>query len=315
MNPIDQKERDIIVNELDKNIFVEAGAGSGKTRSLVERMVMMVRKGRDVSQICAITFTKAAATEFYNRFETMLSEVINSKDIDDDEKERCKNALLNIDLCFMGTIDSFCNMILSENPIEAGIPLNSSIVEEEEYKFLLADEYNNIIKNISDQKQEEILDDFLRFQSNAKNAFTECVNKLLKKRNCTIDVKDRKTIQNREKAFYDKYKKEIQELVNGIISEDGKYLDEGNGDSRKAKDYILTNSWQVFEEWYEHPTIILNFLNKGLKKIHLSNNINSLTKEFYEYFQLSPSNKFYKIVDKKIEEVKNTNNTDLQESC
>ena len=146
----DQKQRDTIKNELNKNIFVEAGAGSGKTHSLVERMVSMVRSGIDVSKISAITFTKAAAVEFYNRFEAMLSEAINS-DIPDNEKRLCEKALLNIDLCFMGTIDAFCNIILSENPIEAGIPLNSTIVEEEEYRFLINDEYNNILKNLTDQ--------------------------------------------------------------------------------------------------------------------------------------------------------------------
>ena len=34
-------------------------------------------------------------------------------------RERCAKALQNIDLCFMGTIDSFCNMILSEHPFDA----------------------------------------------------------------------------------------------------------------------------------------------------------------------------------------------------
>lgn len=303
MNPVDIKEREIIVNELNKNIFVEAGAGSGKTRSLVERMVMMVRKGIDVSQICAITFTKAAATEFYNRFETMLSNTINSKDVNDEEKERCKKALLNIDLCFMGTIDSFCNMILSENPIEAGIPLNSSIVEEEEYKFLLADEYNNIINNISDQKQEEILDDFLRFQSNAKNAFTECVNKLLNKRNYEVDVKDLADIKKREKEFYDKYKGEIQRLVKKIIEDDGKHIDGSGKETGKAKEFFLTNSWRIFEDWNEYPTAILNFLNKGLKKIHLFKEIPTLTREFNSYFLLSKNKKFYTINDDKMKDV------------
>ena len=155
----DQKQRDIIKNEFNKNIFVEAGAGSGKTHSLVERMVSMVRSGIDVSKISAITFTKAAAVEFYNRFEAMLSEAINSN-IPDNEKRLCEKALLNIDLCFMGTIDAFCNMILSENPIEAGIPLNSTIVEEEEYKFLISDEYNNILKNLTDKEDIELLKDF-----------------------------------------------------------------------------------------------------------------------------------------------------------
>ena len=65
----DQKARERIKSDIFTNFFVEAGAGSGKTYSLVQRMVSMVEAGIDVSKICAITFTKAAAGEFYSRFQ------------------------------------------------------------------------------------------------------------------------------------------------------------------------------------------------------------------------------------------------------
>ena len=51
---------------------MEAGAGSGKTTMLVNRMVAMVEEGKPIGKICAITFTKAAAGEFYDRFQKML---------------------------------------------------------------------------------------------------------------------------------------------------------------------------------------------------------------------------------------------------
>ena len=57
----DTVSRNKIVSEIKKNFFVEAGAGSGKTTMLVSRMVAMVEAGIDISKICAITFTKAAA--------------------------------------------------------------------------------------------------------------------------------------------------------------------------------------------------------------------------------------------------------------
>ena len=68
----DALSRERIVSEFDRNFFVEAGAGSGKTRMLVSRMVAMVEAGIDISRICAITFTKAAAGEFYERFQRRL---------------------------------------------------------------------------------------------------------------------------------------------------------------------------------------------------------------------------------------------------
>ncbi|MGM0903783.1 MAG: UvrD-helicase domain-containing protein [Bacillota bacterium] len=42
---IDQGAREKIKHELNTNFLVEAGAGSGKTTSLVERMVELIRTG------------------------------------------------------------------------------------------------------------------------------------------------------------------------------------------------------------------------------------------------------------------------------
>ena len=72
----DMNARNRIISETNSNFFVEAGAGSGKTTMLVNRMVAMVESENDIdiSKIAAITFTKAAAGEFYERFQKILIE-------------------------------------------------------------------------------------------------------------------------------------------------------------------------------------------------------------------------------------------------
>ena len=77
---IDDNSRKKILEEIKKNFFVVANAGSGKTSILVNRMVAMIEDGIDISKICAITFTKAAATEFLDRFQKKLRERENAKD-------------------------------------------------------------------------------------------------------------------------------------------------------------------------------------------------------------------------------------------
>ena len=62
-DPLDQPARDRIANDLTANLFVEAGAGAGKTASLVDRIVALVRSGVDIGAIAAITFTEKAAAE------------------------------------------------------------------------------------------------------------------------------------------------------------------------------------------------------------------------------------------------------------
>ena len=138
----DSLARENIRNNINENIFVEAGAGSGKTTSLVDRMMAMVRgdeasgqEGRDISRICAITYTKAAANEFYGRFRKRLSEELNKpadKRAPEQVLERYRNALENIDLCFMGTIDSFCQTLLREHPDMAKIPASADMITAEE---------------------------------------------------------------------------------------------------------------------------------------------------------------------------------------
>ena len=73
--PADEANRRRAREELDTSFLVEAGAGSGKTRLLVERMAALVESGKaEVSQIAAVTFTRKAAAELRERFQVKLEE-------------------------------------------------------------------------------------------------------------------------------------------------------------------------------------------------------------------------------------------------
>jgi ATP-dependent helicase/nuclease subunit A len=61
--PPDQPDRDRIAQDLDANLLVEAGAGSGKTRGLVERMLALIARGTPAEQVAAVTLTRKAAAE------------------------------------------------------------------------------------------------------------------------------------------------------------------------------------------------------------------------------------------------------------
>src|SRR5487761_791414 len=67
MNPVerlpDDEARRRIATDLDSSLVVVAGAGTGKTSALVERIVELVGSGAPVRDLAAITFTEAAASE------------------------------------------------------------------------------------------------------------------------------------------------------------------------------------------------------------------------------------------------------------
>ena len=60
----------------DKNILVEAGAGAGKTRLIIQRVIGQIGAGIPVEKIVLITFTNAAANELYERIQAGLTENI-----------------------------------------------------------------------------------------------------------------------------------------------------------------------------------------------------------------------------------------------
>ena len=62
--PTDQPARDRIHHDLDTTLFVEAGAGTGKTRELSERIFRLVASGRaELRQSAALPFTVTRAPQ------------------------------------------------------------------------------------------------------------------------------------------------------------------------------------------------------------------------------------------------------------
>ena len=183
INPnLDQLGRDSILHDLGMNLFVIAGAGSGKTSMLVARMVAMIENGIDISKICAITFTKKAAAEFLSRFQSKLKERSIIKPEYNDEQilkaNRCKDALEKIDLCFTGTIDSFCNLVLSEYPNNAGIPSSSAVVEEDEFIELCKKEYEKIANDVNSPIRNEFIE-FNQLVRNGADTFARSINDVI----------------------------------------------------------------------------------------------------------------------------------------
>ena len=121
--PSDQPARDAIVERLDENIVVEAGAGTGKTTSLVERVVALVTTGRaSMGGIAAITFTEAAAAELRSRIGETLERVGSDPDREHVERERCVRAVGDLDQSAIQTLHSFAASLLRERPLEASLP-------------------------------------------------------------------------------------------------------------------------------------------------------------------------------------------------
>ncbi|MGI8873845.1 MAG: UvrD-helicase domain-containing protein [Egibacteraceae bacterium] len=125
----DQAARARIATALHETLFVEAGAGSGKTRSLVERVVALVHDGIEMRHIAAITFTEKAAAELRDRIRRALEKERDTAD-GTPARSRVQAALGQIDAAAISTLHAFAQRILSENPIEARLPPNVAVLDE-----------------------------------------------------------------------------------------------------------------------------------------------------------------------------------------
>ncbi|WP_078553951.1 UvrD-helicase domain-containing protein [Bacillus alkalicellulosilyticus] len=149
-NIIDQQARDDIKYELDRNFLVEAGAGSGKTTSLVSRMIQLVYTGKaKTSEIVAITFTRKAADELKVRFQSQLEKSWKNES-DEMIKERLFIALQTIDQCFLGTVHAFCAKLLRERPIESGLDIHFKELEESDDIDLLEEVWQRYLKELEE---------------------------------------------------------------------------------------------------------------------------------------------------------------------
>jgi ATP-dependent helicase/nuclease subunit A len=142
--PPDQPARDRISRDLGTTFLVEAGAGSGKTKSLVDRMIALLAADRaSIDTLAAVTFTRKAAAELRGRFQVALEQA-RLAETDAVVRGRFDAALTGLERSFIGTIHSFCARLLRERPVEAGVDPEFRELEEHEDRVLLEkswDEY------------------------------------------------------------------------------------------------------------------------------------------------------------------------------
>ena len=173
--PKDAVARARIVTELDRNLLVEAGAGSGKTQKLAERMAAGIASGAyELDGLAAVTFTRKAAAELRGRFQlaleaelarvfvgrTGLGSAALPADLDA-RHTRLRSALSNLERFFAGTIHSFCARLLRERPVEAGVSPGFTELDDVEDRMVRQQswrDYRAQAKAIGDADLLELLD-------------------------------------------------------------------------------------------------------------------------------------------------------------
>jgi ATP-dependent helicase/nuclease subunit A len=126
-----------------RNIVLEASAGTGKTRVLVERYVNLLRAGVEPDHILAITFTRKAAAEMRDRIVERLREASRLSEFDAGRWRELKERLGDIAI---STIDAFCLSLLREFPVEADVDPGFELAADTEVPRLIAESLDGALR-------------------------------------------------------------------------------------------------------------------------------------------------------------------------
>ncbi|MGD0006455.1 MAG: UvrD-helicase domain-containing protein, partial [Anaerolineaceae bacterium] len=122
------KQREAVI-ERSRNLAVTAGAGSGKTSTLVTRYLSLLAEGLQPRQVVAITFTEKASREMRSRTRAWLHQLIQHAETP--EKQQYWASLdAQMDSARIGTIHSLCAEILRNHPAEACLDPQFVVVDE-----------------------------------------------------------------------------------------------------------------------------------------------------------------------------------------
>ncbi len=126
-------EQQSAITSIDRNQSVLAGAGTGKTFVLVQRFLHVLEHKPDwpLRSVVAVTFTKAAAMSMRQRIRREIRIQANCN------PGVWRHRLDELDSLQVATVHSFCQRLLTEHAVEAGIDPDFAVAAETEAASLL----------------------------------------------------------------------------------------------------------------------------------------------------------------------------------
>ncbi len=144
------KEQSEAIYKDNTNIIVSAGAGSGKTAVLSERVITKLKNGIHINELLLLTFTKAAAKEMKERIRKKIIENNLLEELD------------MIDASYITTFDSFALSIVKKYHYLLNVSKNVNVIEEDILKIKRKEMLDEIFENryLNDDKFIKLITDF-----------------------------------------------------------------------------------------------------------------------------------------------------------
>ncbi|MCC6142680.1 MAG: UvrD-helicase domain-containing protein, partial [Candidatus Hydrogenedentes bacterium] len=152
-------EQALAISTTEQRVCVDAGAGSGKTRVLIQRIMHLIEGGTDLDAIVAITFTDKAAGEMKDRLrQEFRAKAAEPAVLDNpDEMTRWRELERRVETARISTIHSFCARLLREHALAAGLDPEFGVLPEAEAQLLLSRSIRETLHDLFEAGDEDAI--------------------------------------------------------------------------------------------------------------------------------------------------------------
>lgn len=218
-------EQEQAIYESGTNIIVSAGAGSGKTAVLTERVLEKVKSGVSLSNLLILTFTKMAAKEMRERIGDKL------------KKENLTEELKFLDTADITTFDAYALSIVKKYHYYLNVSKDISIIDSSVIALYKKEALHNIFENLYNTHNEKFLSLIREYSLKDDRELFEFILNLNDKLDLMINKKD--YLNNYINLYYNEekinndikdYEKELLKIIEDINNyltfiDDSDYLD------------------------------------------------------------------------------------------
>ena len=204
------------INEEGKNIIVSAGAGSGKTAVLTERVIRKLKSGIHINELLVLTFTNAAAAEMKERIRKAINKT-----------EGLENEANLIDGAYITTFDSFSLSMVKKYHTKLNVSNNIKITDDviiniEKNRILdeiFEENYLSPTKNFTNLIKDFCLKDDKELKNYIQNIYTKIELKYDRKEYLNTYIEKTYSKENIDNYlneylnYIDSYRENIKELL------------------------------------------------------------------------------------------------------
>ena len=242
------KEQEEAIVKSGSNIIVSAGAGSGKTAVLSERVINKIQNGIHVNELLILTFTRAAADEMKDRIRKKIGKIPEFKD-----------ELTLLSSAYITTFDSFALSVVKKYHYLLNISSNIAITDESIVKLEQKKILDNIFEELYKEKNENFINLIKKYCVKNDKSLKTNILSLCNKISDYIDRDE--FIDNVINNFYE------ESNVNNLLTKYKEFIN----DKKKEIMLELDNMNMYFDYDYcmELQNSCLGLLNADIDELHL----------------------------------------------